>query len=192
MASSDVSSVVKSKTVNSEEDSRRPPAPKSSVHSTSRASASSKRSSYYGSVQEAAARARASAEAAATKGAYAKKQLEIKKQKARLDIELEELEIEKEAEAARVKADVLEAAAAAAIENEDVLSLRSDVPPRVIQKRTEDYVQSQSLLGSQSILPHNGVRRSEDATQYYGSPSHSAVRRHTAVTTCSHNQASSG
>ena len=172
MDTSDVSTVAKRETVNSEEDSRRPPSPKSSVHPTSRASASSKRSSYYRSVHEAAARARASAEAAATKGAYAKKQLEIKKQRARLDIELEELEIEKEAEAARVKADVLEAAAAAAIENEDVLSLKSDVSPRVIQKRTEEYVQSQSLLGSQSILPHYGVRRSENATQ---SPPHAAA-----------------
>ena len=52
------------------------------------------------------------------------------------------------------------------IENEDVLSLKSDVSPRVIQKRTEEYVQSQSLLGSQSILPHYGVRRSENATQW--------------------------
>ena len=79
MDTSDVSTVAKRETVNSEEDSRRPPSPKSSVHPTSRASASSKRSSYYRSVHEAAARARASAEAAATKGAYAKKQLEIKK-----------------------------------------------------------------------------------------------------------------
>ncbi|CAL8407002.1 unnamed protein product [Arctogadus glacialis] len=116
MDTSDVSTVAKRETVNSEEDSRRPPSPKSSVHPTSRASASSKRSSYYRSVHEAATRARASAEAAATKGAYAKKQLEIKKQRARLDIELEELEIEKETAVARVEADVL--VAAAAIENE--------------------------------------------------------------------------
>ena len=76
MANNDVSSVVESEMVNSEEDSHWPPSPKSSVHATSRDS--SKRSSSYKSVLEAAARARAAAEAAATKVAYAKKQLEIK------------------------------------------------------------------------------------------------------------------
>lgn len=211
MATSNVSGVVNSEMGDSEKNPRQPTSPKSSVRSASRASTDSKRSSSYRSVLEAAARARASAEAAATKVAYAKKQLEIKRQRARLDIDLEELEIEKEAEAARVKAEVLEAAAA--IEKEDVLSVRSHVPAHMIQRRTEDYVQSQSQLDVQSLVAYSGVWQRENdptqrpppaaaeemhsqnifrptekaeqeqfqegiSTQYYGFPSHGAVRQH--------------
>ncbi|XP_037095236.1 uncharacterized protein LOC119115110 [Syngnathus acus] len=72
-------------------------------------------------------------------------------------MDLEELEIEKEAEVARVRAEVLEAAAA--IENEDVLSIKSHLPAHVAQKRTEDYVQSQTQLNAQSLVAYSGVWR---------------------------------
>ncbi|KAE8297970.1 hypothetical protein D5F01_LYC02453 [Larimichthys crocea] len=152
---------------------------KSSVKAASKASSQSsskytsqRSSSTRSSVIEAAARA--SAEAALAKAAYVKKQQEIKKESARLDLEkatlqaeIEVLESEKEAAAARAKAEILEATAA--IENDDIHSVRSTIPPQVVQQRTEEYVQTQFNI--QSLAPlHNALLHYEENPTLKTSP----------------------
>lgn len=65
------------------------------------------------------------------------------------------MESEKESAAARAKAEILEAAAA--IENDDMQSVRSSIPPQVVQQRTEEYVQTQLNTQGPALSPHNEI-----------------------------------